>query len=121
MRWHFHPLRSLTESEVRAFLSEHPFSVIHVDAVWDGYAPQLAKKLVAASAVMPDVGFATMDCDAEQEYAKTLGLLNTPTALYFRGTDLVASVIGVTQDVASNIGRLRAGEPIDNLNQLSRG
>jgi hypothetical protein len=112
-RWQFPPLRSLIQNEVLDFLSARAFSVIHLDAVWDGYAAPLAKKLVLCSEAMPDIGFATIDCDAEQEYARKVSLLNVPTLLYFRGTELVAQVIGKEQDVAANIRKLKAGEQID--------
>jgi hypothetical protein len=119
--WQFPPLRSLCKIEVSEFLTEHPFSVIHIDASWDGYAAIVATKVVACSEADSDVGFATMDCDAEQEYAKEVPVLNVPAVLYFRGADLVAQVIGMKQDVAANIEKLKAREPIDQTNRLSRG
>jgi hypothetical protein len=112
--WHFPPLRSLTRSEVPEFLAEHPFSVIHVDAAWDGYAASVAEKLRRCSEEVLDVGFATIDCDAEQQYAGEI-------QFYFRGTELIAKVIGITQDVATNIQKLKTGESIDESNRWSRG
>ncbi|HEX7863018.1 MAG TPA: thioredoxin family protein [Verrucomicrobiae bacterium] len=111
--WGFPPLRSLTETEIQSFLSERPYSVIHLDAAWDGYGKLFAEKLVAASKAMPDVGFATMDSDKEEAFARTIGLTNVPMALYFHGEKLIASIIGHKQDLQENIRRVKAGESID--------
>jgi hypothetical protein len=110
--WQFPPLRSLSRTEVPGFLSERPFSAIEIGAAWDGSAARLAQKLTACLKVMSDVGFATIDLDSEQEYAKEVSLLNVPAVLYYRGTALVAQVIGLAQDVGANIEKLKSGEPI---------
>lgn len=62
-----------------------------------------------------------MDCDAEQEYAREAGIVNVPSVAYYSGARLLGVVIGMRQDIASNIERVMRGGPLDQTNVLSRG
>jgi hypothetical protein len=119
-RWSFPPLKDLTRHELKTFLSERTFTVIHVDASWDGYYAAVAAKLKACSDKMSDVGFGTMDMDCEQEFAQQIHLTNVRAVLYYKGSALVAQVIGVHQNVEENIEKLKKGEVIDTSNTISR-
>ena len=115
-------MERLSKSAIAAFLGRQPFSVIHVDADWDGYRKAVADRIrVIERQFEQTVSFGYVDCDADQEYAKEIGILNVPSVAYYSGARLCGVVIGMQQDVASNIERLMRGEPLDQTNVLSRG
>jgi len=107
-------MESLSRSALAEFLGRRPFSVVHVDAEWDGvYRKAMADRIRAIESQFAEsVSFGYADCDAEQCYfAREIGLLNVPSVAYYTGTRLCGVVIGV-RDVAGNIERLMRGEPL---------
>ena len=115
-------MEHLSKSAIEDFLARRPFSVIHVDADWDGCRKSVADKIRAIEPQFQQiVSFGCVDCDTEQEYAKEIGILNVPSAADYSGARLCAVVIGMQQDVAGNIGRFMRGESLDQTNTLSRG
>lgn len=120
-RPYFNDVLRLSKSSLAEFLSRRPFSVVHVDANWDGYQKAVADKLHGIeSEFEQSVSFGYMDCDEEQAYAMEIGIINVPSIAYYRGTNLVGVVIGTQQDVAANISRLMLGQTLDSTNLLSR-
>ena len=116
-------MEHLSKSAIAEFLGRRPFSVLHVDADWDGvYRKAVADRIrVTESQFAESVSFGYVDCDAEQDYVREIGLLNVPSVAYYAGAKLCGVVVGMQQDVASNIERLMRGEPLDQKNVPSRG
>ena len=115
-------MERLSKSAIPEFLARRPFAVVHVDADWDGYRNSVSGRIRAIEANFEQtVSFGYVDCDAEQEYAKEIGIVNVPSVAYFSGARLCAVVIGIQQDVGRNIERLMRGESLDQTNALSRG
>lgn len=106
-------MERLSKSSLADFLTRRPFSIVHVDAGWDAYSKALGDKIrVVAPRFEPSVSFGYADCDAEPEYARDIRIRNVPSVAYYNGTKLVGVVIGIQQDIASNIERLMSGEVI---------
>ncbi len=115
-------MEDMSNSSRSEFLARRPYSVVHVDAAWDGYRSAVADKLRNIEPQFEqDVSFGYVDCDADQEYAAEIGITNVPSVAYYSGTRLFGVVIGVRQDIAENIERMTRGEPLDQSNVLSRG
>jgi len=109
-------------SSLSEFLSRRPFSIVHVDANWDGCRRQLGDKICAIEPKFEQsVSFGYLDCDEDLAYARNVGIVNVPSILYYRGPELFGVVIGLRQDIAGNIERLMQGEPLDLTNKLSKG
>lgn len=115
-------MEQLSGQSLPDFLRRRDFSVVHVDASWDGYRTAMAEQL---QAIRPEfdqlVSFGYIDCDVEQQYASKIGVRNVPSVAYYRRAELHGLVIGVSQDVAANIERMQRGEALDQSNCLSRG
>lgn len=112
----------LSKSSLAGFLSRRPFSVVHIDADWDGHQNAVRDKIRdLAPRFESSVSFGYVDCDTEQEYAREIGIRNVPSVAYYRGTKLFGVVIGIQQDVAGNIERIMSGEILNETNKLSRG
>jgi hypothetical protein len=115
-------MERLSKSAIAEFLARRPFSVVHIDADWDGYRKAVADRICTIEPQFDQtVSFGYVDCDAELEYVGEIGIRNVPSVAYYAGTRLFGIVIGLQQDVASNIERLMRGEPLDQTNVLSRG
>jgi thioredoxin-like negative regulator of GroEL len=119
---HIDQMVRISRSSLSDFLSRRPFSIVHVDANWDGYRKALGDKICEVeSQFEQSVSFGYVDCDAEQALAGEIGIVNVPSIAYYRGAELFGVVIGIQQDVARNIERLMRGHPLDLTNRLSRG
>src|SRR5688572_15373793 len=104
-------MERLSKSGIAAFLARRPFSVVHIDADWDGHRKAVADRIgIIESQFAQSVSFGYVDCDQEGEYAREIDILNVPSVAYYRGTSLCAVVIGTQQDIAGNIERLMRGE-----------
>jgi hypothetical protein len=100
----------LTESQLKLLLLNKPYSVIHIDADWDNYRFKVEKQIESIKAQFEaEVNFGYIDCDQEQNYAKSVGLLNTPSIAYYHKEELVSVIIGVNQDIKQNIEDLKNG------------
>jgi len=115
-------MQRVSKPGLSEFLARRPFSVVHFDADWDGYRKAVADKICNIEPQFEQsVSFGYIDCDAEQEYAREIGILNVPSVGYYSGTKLLGVVIGMQQDIAGNIERMKRGELLDQTNVLSRG
>jgi thioredoxin-like negative regulator of GroEL len=115
-------MKRLSGTSLAEFLALRPYSVVHVDAEWDGYSKAIADKIRKIEPQFEETAsFGYVDCDAEQELASKIGLRNVPSVAYYSGTKLVGLVIGIQQDVAANIERMKRGEQLDQKNLVSRG
>ncbi len=112
----------ISKSSLSEFLARRPFSIVHVDANWNGYRKILSDKIQRVEPQFEQtVSFGYIDCDDEQEYAKEVGIRNVPSVAYYNGSKLFGVAIGVRQDIVGNIERLMRGELLDQTNILSRG
>src|SRR5688572_15693130 len=115
-------MQCLSTSVIPEFLRRRPFSVVHIDADWDGYRRHVAEKIRAIEPQFEEtVSFGYVDSDIEQEYVTQIGIRNVPSVAYYRGAELFGLVIGTGQNIAANIERMMRGEPLDETNVISRG
>jgi hypothetical protein len=112
--------KKLTRVDLDAFLLQTPFTVIHLDAEWDGYRFAVATQIAKIESEFTGVAsFGYMDVDDEQDYVREIDLRNTPACLYFKGKDLVAIVIGIGQDISANIQLIQNGGVPDCSNWMN--
>ena len=110
-----------THAELVRILNQSEFTIVHIDAEWDGYRKIVAQKIDELRAKTPrGVAFAYIDCDDESDYANQIGLRNTPAVAYYLGARLVSTVIGISQDVSYNLALVMAGGVPDASNTISR-
>lgn len=115
------PERDLRACDLDEFLSRRPFSVVHLDAEWDGYRGIVAEKIgILAEQLADSTSFGYIDIDREQDHARSLNLLNVPACSYYRGLELVATVIGMQQDIEGNLRIVRDGGQPSTSNKISR-
>jgi thioredoxin-like negative regulator of GroEL len=112
----------VTASSLQQFLEQRPFSVVHIDAPWDGYSKIVADKIATVEQQFSEsVSFGYVDCDQEQDYARRVGVVNVPSIAYYRGVDLLGLLIGIKPDIPANIEQLKRGGSLDETNRHSRG
>jgi len=112
--------RSMNPSELEAFLTLRPYAVIHLDADWNGQRIPVQQRIDSLLAKIDDTSFGYIDIDAHPDHAKSIGLLNVPSCSYYRGATLVATVIGMQQDIEENLRIVRDGRTPDSSNRISR-
>jgi len=113
--------QSLRADQLPAFLSEHPYAVIHLDAEWDNARLVVLKQIEHLSASgHKDISFGYLDIDLDhnRDHVKAIGLLNVPACSYYRRQELVATVIGMNQDIAANLAAIKAGGSPDRANRF---
>lgn len=116
-----HPVRALKACDLDNFLSSRPFSVVHLDAEWDGYREPFARRIgIIAQQLSNSTSFGYIDIDREPDHARSIHLLNVPACSYYRGRELVATVIGMEQDIEDNLRIVREGGPLTSDNKISR-
>ena len=67
-----------------------------------------------------DTSFGNIDIDEHQEYVREVGIRSVPSCSCYQGSNLVATVIGMKQDVEENLRIIRDGGTPDTSNILSR-
>lgn len=94
----------ITAAELTGMLNAHPFTVVHFDAAWDNRRFRVEKRMLNLQARKPGgVACAYIDVDEEQDFVRSLEIRNVPSVAYYRGTALVAALIGADQDIARNL------------------
>ena len=111
---------SLSPDDLDEALSSHAFTVVHLDAKWDGYRAIVSQRMEDLLDSCSDTAFGYMDVDLFPDHARAIPLLNVPACSYYRGRTLVATVIGTQQDIAKNLAILRSGGTPDTTNTVSR-
>ena len=115
-------MERVSKSTLPTFLAHRPYSVVHLDAEWNGYRKAVTDQMREVEQQFEkSVSFGYMDCDAEQGYANDIGLRNVPSVAYYCGADLFGVVVGIKQNIAHNIERMMRSEHLDETNTLSRG
>jgi len=112
-------IQTLSPEQIESFIGSLPYTVIHLDGSWDGYRRILEQTMLKVAAETQDTAFGYIDVDTCQDHARTIGLTNVPACCYYRGRELVATVIGMRQDIATNLALVRAGRVPDCSNQRS--
>ena len=112
--------RAIDPSDLPNVLKTRPFSVIHLDATWNGQRFPVQQRIDLLVDKLDDTSFGYIDVDKHQEYVRGIGIRNVPSCSYYRGSDLVATVIGMQQDVEENLRIIRSGGSPDTSNVLSR-
>src|SRR5262245_18155311 len=113
-------MERLSKSSLLQFLARRPFSVVHIDADWDGNRKAVSEKIRSIEPQLEQsVSFGYIDCDSDQDFARDTGVRNVPSIAYYSGTKLLGLAIGTSQDIAGNIKRLMRGEFFDQTNVLS--
>lgn len=107
-------------ANLNEFLKARPYSVIHLDAAWNGQRIPVQKSINALMKKIDDTSFGYIDIDAHQDHVRTIPILNIPSCSYYRGIQLVATVIGMQQDVEQNLQIVRDGGIPETSNRLSR-
>jgi hypothetical protein len=110
----------ITSESLPDFLQIRPFTVIHLDADWDGYRRQIQLQIESIMDSLSDVSFGYMDVDRSADFASSIALRNTPACAYYSESKLVAVVIGVKQQIVTNVELLRLGKTPDTSNLISR-
>lgn len=112
-----HILRS---DKLEEFLDRRPYSLIHLDAEWDGYRLILARKIESlAKSLAESTSFGYIDVDCDPDHARAISLRNVPACSYYRGRDWVATVIGTQQDIEGKLKIVREGGTPDVSNSIS--
>jgi len=103
-------IRNLRSEDLDQFLGELPFAIVHLDAQWDGCRGIIARKMDGLIDHLTDsTSFGYVDIDLEPDHARSIGLRNVPACSYYRGKDLVTTVIGAQQDIEMNLRIVREG------------
>ncbi len=114
-------LHILAPGDMEQFLDRRPYSLVHLDAEWDGYRAIITSKIEALAGDLADsTSFGYIDIDRDQDHARAINLRNVPACSYYRGRDLVATVIGLQQDIKGNLAIIRQGGIPDTSNIISR-
>ena len=101
-------MKHLSRNEVIKAIQNHAYSVIYIDAEWNGVRIPM-QQIIDCTNDTSDIFFGYVDCDEETRYSSDIKLVNVPAVAYYRGEALVALVIGQSQDVSVNIEQLRRG------------
>jgi thioredoxin 1 len=108
-------VRMLSTTAFRSTLQSRATAVIHFDAPWDNYRRQIQAKMLLAQEHFGDkVAFGEIDIDVDFELAEELALRDVPTVAYYRNGELIAALVGASQDIEARIIRLLANETIGN-------
>ena len=105
---------SLNLGTIESFLDKHIVSLIHLDAKWDAMGFQLQRRIQELAKSLDDsVGFGFIDVDEYQDEAIALGVLNVPSCAYYRGREHLKTVIGLNQDIETNLDMILRGDKPD--------
>jgi hypothetical protein len=105
--------------DLPTILDASEMAVIHLDADWDGCRFAMAHRMEELIDSHPDVFFGYVDIHRDPDHARAIHLLNVPACSYYRRRTLVATVIGIQQDISSNLAILRSGGTLETTNRIS--
>lgn len=112
-------LPRLTPAEFQVLINSKPYSVILLDANWNGTGRQLLSRFEdAIERFGEQIAFCEIDTDEAQELALKLNLTNVPAIAFYRGGQLVKLHIGASQDIVRQAELLVAGAEIPYLSAI---
>ena len=105
--------REVSEDEYESFLRENEYVVVLFHAPWDGGGTLIRPRFEkAAEALGGRVHFGEVNVDEATFAAKSIPILNVPTVAYFKDGQLIAALVGATQDVAARTQAVLDGKRI---------
>ncbi len=84
----------LTGENFAASINDHPFAVVDFWAPWCAPCRAFAPVFAAAAAKYPDVRFAKINTEAEQQLAANFNIRSIPTLMIFRDNVIVFAEAG---------------------------
>jgi len=85
----------LTTNNFRDFVSRNDIVLVDFWAPWCSPCLLIAPIIEELEKEMPDVRFAKVNVDENQEIASVFGIMSIPTLMIFKGGETVDMVIGV--------------------------
>ena len=88
-------MREVNANEVEEFIQKEGLTVLDLHAVWCAPCRMLKPRLEALSEEYGDIEFLSMDVDKNEAFAQKFSVRSIPTLLFFKGGELVRTVVGV--------------------------
>ena len=88
-------MREVNANEVEEFIQKEGLTVLDLHAIWCAPCRMLKPRLEALSEEYGDIEFLSMDVDKNEAFAQKFSVRSIPTLLFFKGGELVRTVVGV--------------------------
>jgi thioredoxin 1 len=88
-------MREVNANEVEEFIQKEGLTVLDLHAIWCAPCRMLKPRLEALSEEYGDIEFLSMDVDKNEAFAQKFAVRSIPTLLFFKGGELVRTVVGV--------------------------
>jgi len=85
----------LTSDNFREFIQNHDVVVVDFWAPWCSPCLLIAPIIETLEKELPDVKFAKLNVDENQDIASMFGIMSIPTLMIFKGGEIVDMVVGV--------------------------